>query len=72
MDYLREENLLDGLKMLHCHIGSQICDIRAVKHMVSELAHLYVELIRAGASVEILDIGGGLAVDYDGSSSATD
>ena len=72
VDYLREENLLDGLKMLHCHIGSQICDIRAVKHMVSELAHLYVELIRAGASVEILDIGGGLAVDYDGSSSATD
>jgi len=72
VDYLREENLLAGLKMLHCHIGSQICDIRTVKYMVSEVAHLYVELIRAGAPVETLDIGGGLAVDYDGSSSATD
>lgn len=72
VEYLREENLLAGFKMLHCHIGSQICDIRAVKHMVSEVAHLYVELIRAGAPLETVNIGGGLAVDYDGTNSATD
>ncbi len=72
VEYLRKENLLAGFKMLHCHIGSQICDIRAVKHMVSEVAHLYVELIRAGAPVETVNIGGGLAVDYDGTNSATD
>ncbi len=72
IEYLKQENLLGGLKMLHCHIGSQICDIRAVKYMVSELAHLYVELVRAGAPLEVLDLGGGLGVDYDGSRSATE
>lgn len=71
VDYLRDEGLLSGLKMLHCHVGSQIFDIRTVKYVVSELAHLYVELLRAGAPVETLDIGGGLGVDYDGSQSAS-
>jgi len=72
IDYLREEGLIEGLKMLHCHVGSQIFDIRTVKFVVSELAHLYAELVRAGAPIEILDLGGGLGVDYDGSHSATD
>jgi arginine decarboxylase len=58
--------------MLHCHVGSQIFDIRVVKYVVSELAHLYVELVRAGAPIEALDLGGGLGVDYDGSRSATE
>jgi arginine decarboxylase len=72
VEYLKEVDLLDGFRMLHCHVGSQIFDIRAVKYTVSELAHLYVELVRAGAPIEILDLGGGLGVDYDGSQSATD
>lgn len=72
VEYLSEVDLLDGFRMLHCHVGSQIFDIRAVKYTVSELAHLYVELVRAGAPIEILDLGGGLGVDYDGSQSATD
>jgi hypothetical protein len=48
VEYLEREDLLAGLKMLHCHVGSQIFDIRVVKYVVSELAHLYVELVRAG------------------------
>lgn len=72
VDYLREEALIDGFKMLHCHVGSQLFDIRTVKYVVSELAHLYVELVKAGAPIEILDIGGGLGVDYDGSQSASE
>ena len=72
VEFLRDEGLLGGLKMLHCHVGSQIFDIRTVKYVVSELAHLYVELVRLGAPIEILDIGGGLGVDYDGTQSATD
>jgi arginine decarboxylase len=72
VEYLEESELLGGLRMLHCHVGSQIFDIRAVKYVVSELAHLYVELVRAGAPVRILDLGGGLGVDYDGSRSATE
>ena len=71
VDQLRSIDMLSGFKLLHCHMGSQIYDIRAVKAMVSEMAHLYVELRRAGAPIEILDIGGGLGVDYDGTQSAS-
>lgn len=72
VDYLREHDLLDGLRMLHCHVGSQIFDIRTVKYAVSELTHIYVELVKLGAPMGMLDLGGGLGVDYDGSQSATD
>jgi arginine decarboxylase len=68
---LREEGLLHSLTMLHCHIGSQIFDIRTLKYAVNELTHLYVELVRLGAPMGILDLGGGLGVDYDGSHSAS-
>jgi arginine decarboxylase len=69
---LRDDGLLDGLRMLHCHIGSQIYDIRSLKFAVNELAHLYVELVRLGAPMGTLDLGGGMGVDYDGSQSASD
>jgi len=72
VEYLKEMDLLDGLKMLHCHIGSQIFDIRTFKYAVSELTHLYVELVRLGAPMGLLDLGGGLGIDYDGSQSATE
>jgi len=72
VDYLRSEGLLDGLRLLHCHIGSQIFDIRTFKYAVSELTHIYVELVKLGAPMGMLDLGGGLGVDYDGSQSATD
>jgi arginine decarboxylase len=72
VDYLREEGMLEGLRMLHCHVGSQIYDIRTVKYAVNELTHLYVELVKLGAPLEILDLGGGMGVDYDGSGSARD
>jgi arginine decarboxylase len=71
VDWLREEGLLDGLRLLHCHIGSQIFDIRTLKYAVSELTHIYVELVKMGAPMGTLDMGGGLGVDYDGSGSAT-
>lgn len=72
VDQLREQELLEGLRMLHCHIGSQIYDIRTLKYAVSELTHLYVELVKLGAPMGVLDLGGGLGVDYDGSQSARD
>jgi len=72
VEFLREMDLLDGLRMLHCHVGSQIFDIRTFKYAVSELTHLYVEMVRLGAPMGLLDLGGGLGVDYDGSQSATD
>ncbi|MBS0375606.1 MAG: biosynthetic arginine decarboxylase [Proteobacteria bacterium] len=64
---LREHGMLDCLKLVHCHTGSQLQDIRRVKEAVTELAHVYAELKLMGAGLEYLDIGGGLGVDYDGS-----
>ena len=64
---LRELGMLDTLKMVHCHVGSQVTDIRKVRAAVREAAQTYVELRELGVEVEYLNVGGGLAVDYDGS-----
>jgi arginine decarboxylase len=48
-------------------LGSQITNIRQVKGAVNEAARIYAELVRAGAGLKYLDVGGGLGVDYDGS-----
>ena len=73
MDTLREHGMLDCLKMLHFHIGSQITDIRYLKNALNELTHIYAEMRRLGATnLSLLDIGGGLGVDYDGSQSSFD
>jgi arginine decarboxylase len=67
VEVLRGRGMLDCLKLVHCHPGSQLHDIRRVKAAVNELAHVYAELKRLGAGLEYIDIGGGLGVDYDGS-----
>ncbi len=67
VDVLRKRDMLDCLKLVHCHTGSQLQDIRRVKEGVTELAHVYAELKLLGAGLEYIDIGGGLGVDYDGS-----
>ncbi len=69
-DRIRESGLLDRLKMLHVHIGSQITHSAKVKSMVFEAGMLYAELYRTGVPLTILDFGGGLGVDYDGSRSS--
>src|SRR6202789_4170788 len=60
-------DMLDCLKLVHCHPGSQLQDIRRVKDAINELAHVYAELKLMGAGLQYIDIGGGLGVDYDGS-----
>ncbi len=66
VEVLRAEDMLHCLKLVHCHPGSQLNDIRAIKDSVGELAHVYAELHRLGAGLEYIDIGGGLGVDYEG------
>ncbi|MEM1355836.1 MAG: biosynthetic arginine decarboxylase [Planctomycetota bacterium] len=70
VERLRSEDMLDCLELLHCHVGSQVNDIRKIKSMVTELGRVYAELHRAGAGLGYVDVGGGLGVDYDGSHSA--
>ena len=69
---LRDEDMLHCAKLLHFHIGSQLSDIRKIKEAVTEGARLYAKLVQEGVPLEYLDIGGGLGIDYDGTSSTTD
>lgn len=69
IEILNEQGKLDWLKLLHFHVGSQIPAINAFKKVLKEATRMYVELAALAPSLSILDIGGGLAVDYDGSSS---
>jgi arginine decarboxylase len=64
---LKDMGLAGALELIHCHVGSQITDIRRIKVAVREAAQAYVEMRELGIPVKYLDIGGGLAVDYDGS-----
>ena len=69
VDRLREEDMLDTLVLLHYHLGSQIPNIRDIRSAVGEAARIYAGLVHEGAAMGIIDLGGGLAVDYDGSHS---
>ncbi len=64
---LRADGLIDSLKLLHFHIGSQITDVKRVKNAMKEAARVYAKIRQMKVEVEFLDIGGGLGVDYDGS-----
>ncbi len=57
----------DCFQLLHFHLGSQIPNIRIVKGALNEAARVYAELVKAGAGLQFIDVGGGLGVDYDGS-----
>lgn len=67
VDDLKREDMLDCLQLLHYHLGSQIPNIRDIRTGVIEACQVYVDLVREGAAMGFLDLGGGLAVDYDGS-----
>lgn len=69
VERLKKEDLLDTLKLFHYHIGSQITDIRCVKETISEAARIYAKLAKSGVDLDYIDVGGGLAIDYDGSNS---
>jgi arginine decarboxylase len=67
VERLQHHDMLDCLQLLHFHIGSQISAISVVKEALREASRIYVELAQLGANMQYLDVGGGLAVDYDGS-----
>ncbi len=72
LEMLRKNEMLDGLKLLHFHQGSQITNIGTFKNSLKEACRVYVELKKLGAPLEIMDVGGGLGVDYSGNGSSQD
>ncbi len=69
IDILKAENLTSCLKLLHTHMGSQISNIRDIQNGLRECANYYLQMVQAGIPLEIIDIGGGLGIDYEGSRS---
>jgi arginine decarboxylase len=67
VDLLAGRDMSDCFQLLHFHQGSQITNIRHIKAALNESARVYVELVKRGAGLKFLDVGGGLGVDYDGS-----
>ena len=72
LDQLKSNDNLQNLKLLHFHMGSQIANIRDLQKGLLEAVRHYSELCNLGVPLKVLDIGGGLAIDYDGTGSRND
>jgi arginine decarboxylase len=69
VERLKEVNLLPCLQMMHFHMGSQVANIQHIQSGMKEAARYYAELRALGAEVSIVNVGGGLGVDYEGTRS---
>ncbi|MCL7474687.1 MAG: biosynthetic arginine decarboxylase [ANME-2 cluster archaeon] len=72
VEKLKSNGMIQNLKMLHFHIGSQITDIRRIQNAVMEASRIYVEVKKLAPELEYFNIGGGLGIDYDGSKTSSD
>ncbi|MCI0750085.1 MAG: biosynthetic arginine decarboxylase [Nevskiales bacterium] len=66
---LRSAGLLEAVRMVHFHLGSQVANVQDVSRGLREAARFYTELRALGAPVDVVDVGGGLGVDYEGTRS---
>ncbi len=72
VEYLKQNDMLRCLDLLHFHLGSQINHIRNVKAAIIELARVYVDLEKSGCDLQYIDVGGGLGVDYNGAKASAE
>ena len=72
VDTLKQEGMLHCLQLLHCHLGSQIPNIQQIRNGIVEACRYYADLVKEGAKLSHIDLGGGLAVDYTGAQSNDD
>ncbi|WP_299260094.1 biosynthetic arginine decarboxylase [uncultured Kushneria sp.] len=69
VDHLRAHDRLESLQLVHFHLGSQIANIRDIQRGLRECTQFYKSLRDVGAPVAVVDVGGGLGVDYEGTRS---
>jgi arginine decarboxylase len=69
VERLQGVNLLPSLQMMHFHMGSQIANVQHIQAGMKEAARYYAELRALGAEVKVVNVGGGLGVDYEGTRS---
>lgn len=61
--------MMDTLQLLHFHMGSQISSLSDIHKGLKEATRYFSELHRLGAPIGIVDVGGGLGIDYEGTRS---
>ena len=66
---LKSSSLENCLRLIHFHIGSQVPNIQTIKKSTIEATRFYCELSKLGFPMELIDVGGGLGIDYNGSNS---
>lgn len=71
-EVLHKQDKGHWVKLLHYHLGSQVTTIESIKKVLKESAKMYTELSALHPSMKYFDVGGGLAVDYDGTRSVSD
>ena len=58
----RQPNI--SLKGIHCHIGSQILDVRVFREATEKMMNLVEGLHERGIELNFVDLGGGLGIGY--------
>ena len=66
IEEMKSAGCVEWLGLLHFHMGSQISNLRDIQRGVREAGRYFCELSKTGIRVRIIDIGGGLGVDYEG------
>lgn len=69
---LEETEQQNALQLIHFHLGSQIANLQDIKKGLEECACYYAKLHAMGVNINIVDVGGGLGVDYEGTQSRND
>lgn len=72
IDQLQTAGLLGSLELLHIHLGSQISNIRDIQTGMGEAAQFLLQLSNMNINIRVIDVGGGLGVDYEGTASRSD
>jgi diaminopimelate decarboxylase len=59
---------LSGIRVVgvDCHIGSQITSLAPFEEALSRIRGIVLDLRADGHAIEVIDVGGGLGVDYTG------
>ncbi len=72
IEQLRVADMLSSLQLLHIHLGSQISNIRDIQTGMGEASQFLVQLAKMHVDIKIIDVGGGLGVDYEGTASRSE
>ncbi len=62
---LKKKNKIKNIKLLHCHLGTQIEKIKYINEYLKEIINIYIDLYKNyKIKIKYIDIGGGLAINY--------